>query len=147
MSPPKKLTRAQTIAQTMASMGFRPNWTGDPHAVEYVKDFAEPNGRLGRLAVLFSKDGISQVMDSARLVRFIVTIQGSIDPLIEEVRDRAPKAMQADMLQALAVLEGVQEPKVETSAPCDLCGVQLEEWTVDDQGRIHCLRLDTCENL
>jgi hypothetical protein len=142
--PPRKLTRAQHIAQTMSSMGFRPNWSNASNHVEYVKDFAEANGRMARLAVCFSKAGFMQVMDQARLVQFVVTVQGTVDPLIDEVKTKAPPALQADMLAALAKLEGLQEPETDPSANCDLCGALLEEWTVDDEGRIQCMRPDVC---
>lgn len=129
----------------MSATGFRPNWTGDASHVEYVKDFAEPDGRIGRLTVLFSKAGYSTVMDSAQLTGFVITVQGRVDPVIDEVKDKAPKAMQADMLHALAVLEGIAEPgEDQESALCDHCGFQLEEWTVDDNGNIQCMRPETC---
>ena len=131
----------------MATMGFRPNWErNSPHHVEYVKDYAEPSGRLARLSVLFSKAGFMQVMDQARLMQFVVTVQGTIDPMIEEVREKAPPALQDDMLAALAILEGMTEPPEDVTAPCDLCGATLVEWTVDDEGRIQCQRPDTCEH-
>lgn len=126
-------------------MGFRPDWRGDPNYVDYVKDFAEAHGRMGRLAVRFTKDSYSQVLDSARLANFVVTVQGQVDPVIDEVREKAPKAMQADMLNALKLLEGVQEPDVDQTAVCDRCGLRLVEWTADDEGRVSCLRPDICD--
>lgn len=127
-------------------MGFRPNWTGDASTVEYTKDFAEADHRMARLTVVFSKQGYMSVMDQARVVQFIVTVTGSIDPVIEEVKQKAPPALQADMLHTLKHLEGLQDdsPPVE-SAHCDLCGQLLSEWTVDDAGRIQCFRPDICD--
>lgn len=127
-------------------MGFRPNWTGSPTYVEYVKEYAEPDGRLGRLTILFSKAGVSQVLDSARLTQFVVTVQGTVDPVVDEIRTKAPRVMQPDMLHALQVLEGITEPTEAVDVLCDLCGTLLEEWTADEQGRITCIRPDTCEH-
>lgn len=142
--PPRKLTRAQHIAQTMSSMGFRPNWSNASNHVEYVKDFAEANGRMARLTACFNKAGFMSVMDQARLVQFVVTVQGTVDPLVDEVKAKAPPALQPDMLAALATLEGLQETVEDPTAYCDLCGARLDEWTVDDEGRIQCMRPDVC---
>ena len=146
MPPPRKLTRGQQIAQTMSTMGFRPDWRGDPGVVEYTKEYAEPDGRLGRLTVVFSKQGVSQVMDSAKLMQFIVTVQGRVDPVIDSIKDHAPRVMQGDMLEALGALEGVREEIDPVNATCDTCGVLLEEWTVDNEGKIICIRPDLCPN-
>lgn len=142
---PTKLTRAQHIAQVMASMGFRPSNVVDPNHVEYIKDYAEANGRLARLSVLFSKTSFMHAMDQARLMQFVVTVQGSIDPMIESVETLAPKALRPDMLQMLHELEGLARPAepMET-ATCDLCGAELSEWTVTDTGGISCTLPEVC---
>ena len=114
--------------------------------MEYVKEYAEPDGRLGRLTILYSKAGVSQVLDSARLVQFVITVQGTIDPVLEEVKTKAPRVMQADMLHSMQILEGISEPQAVAEAQCDLCGTQLEEWTADDEGRITCIRPELCEH-
>lgn len=130
----------------MARMGFTYNFTGDAHHVEYVKDYAEPNGRLARLSILFTKHGYMQVLDQAQLAKFVVTVQATIEPVIEEVKTKAPKALQADMLHAMDELEGVREyvPAPET-VECGLCGENLIEWTINEDGTIHCGRPDLCE--
>lgn len=125
-------------------MGFRPNWTGSPTYVEYIKDYAQPDGRMARVTALFTKAGFMQVMDQAQLANFVVTVQGTIDPVIDEVKTKAPAALRPDMLHALAVLEGLTEPDVDLTANCDHCGALLNEWTVDNDGRIHCMNPQNC---
>lgn len=125
-------------------MGFRPSKLGDACTVEYSKDYAQPDGRLARLTAVFSKAGFMQAMDQAQLIKFVVTVQGTIDPVPEEVEAKAPPVLVPDMLAALQTLEGVTIPDAELSAHCDHCGQRLTEWTVDDSGRIQCLRPDIC---
>lgn len=130
----------------MARMGFVFNYTGDAHTVEYVKDYAESDGRLARLSVLFTKQGYMQVLDQAQLAKFVVTVQATIEPYVDEVKTKAPRALQADMLHALSELEGVREyePPPEM-VKCGLCGETLIEWSLDENGTIHCGRPDLCE--
>lgn len=127
-------------------MGFSPNWTGDASTVEYVKDYADTGNRLARLSCVFSKQSYASVMDQARLMQFVVTVTASVDPAIEEIEQRAPPVLRPDMLRALEALEGIKkEPPPETGAECSLCGMELEEWTVDDDGRVTCYRPDLCD--
>lgn len=127
-------------------MGFNFNFTGDAHHVEYVKDYAEANGRLARLSILYNKHGYMDTLERAQLTKFVVTVQASIEPIIDEVKSKAPKALQVDMLHAMSELEGIREHVApDEVVECGLCGETLIEWTVDDSGTIHCGRPDLCE--
>lgn len=132
-------SRAEIISRTMATMGFVPKVEIDARYVEYYKDYAEPHGRSARCVALFDKSGVFNGLDQARLAGFVVTVQGIIDPIAEEVKTKAPRVMHADMLRSVADL-GVfaAEPQAIAAVECAACGSTTAEW-VDVEGKPTCL--------
>lgn len=142
----RRLPRAQQIARCMSSLGFTPRPLQDPNFVEYTKDYAEPGGKIGRLSVFFTKDSFLSAMDSSKLGKFRITIQGQLDPVPELVEEQAPGPMKPDMLRMLESLEGLYLPQnAPEEVECDICGMLLAEYVTGDDGRIHCSRPDLCE--
>ncbi len=87
----RQLPRAHKIARCMAALGYEPRPLQDPNFVEYTKDYAEPGGRIGRCSVFFTRESWISDMDSAKLGKFRVTVQGQIDPVAELVNEQAPR--------------------------------------------------------
>lgn len=136
-------TRAKKIAQTMASMGFQPKFGQSEH-VEYWKDYAT-GGARARLSCYITKQGLSEVLDQSRVARFVVTMQVPIDPIVDDVIAQAPESLQPDMLRVLEELEGLTPPIDRRQVTeCDICGITLKQWVVDDEGRIHCGSPEEC---
>lgn len=133
-------SRAQQITRVMASMGFTPTPEIDDRYVEFRKDYAEPHGRQARCTILFNKGGILGGMDKARIEGFVITVQGQVAPLVEDITARAPRVMHDDMLTALRDLEGITSHKAEAVEvyDCEGCGVQTPEFALDRQGRKVC---------
>lgn len=121
-------------------MGFQPKGELDPRYVEYYKDFAEAHGRMARCTILFSKGGPVMNMDQARLEQFVVTVQGTVDPVPEEVVSKAPPVMHEDMLHALQTLEGLNAagPAAVETYRCDNCHNTTAEFVVSKQGNKLC---------
>jgi formylmethanofuran dehydrogenase subunit E len=69
--------------------------------------------------------------ENAHVENFIVTVQGQIAPMPEEVKNSAPRVMHADMLAVLEKLEGVtlvsQQQAVELRT-CSECHETVSEW-------------------
>ena len=132
-------TRAAQIAQLMSSMGFLPSRSVDTRYVEYHKDYAEPHGRVARCTVLFNKGGVIANMDHAKLDGFVVTVQGQVDPVVEYIKDRAPRVMHEDMFRALQVLEGITSPTEAVElVSCHVCANDTADFIVSKEGNIVC---------
>lgn len=134
--------RAQAIARVMASMGFQPTHHVDARYVEYYKDYAEPHGRVARCTVLFNKGGVIGGLDHAKLERFVITVQGVVEPVLDEVTAKAPRVMHDDMLQALRALEGIShaEPQAVETVQCNVCARNTAEWVIGKSGNPVCPR-------
>jgi hypothetical protein len=143
----RQLPRAHKIARCMAALGYEPRPLQDPNFVEYTKDYAEPGGRIGRCSVFFTRESWISDMDSAKLGKFRVTVQGQIDPVAELVNEQAPPPMRGDMLHMLEVLEGEYLPgsEPEEDVECTKCGMMLAEFVSHDDGSVTCLRPELCE--
>lgn len=138
------MNRAEQIARTMASLGYVPKGVVDARYVEYYKDYAEPHGRIARCTVLFDKGGVFAGIDQARLSSFVVTVQGVIDPLDEEIKTKTPRVMQPDMLHVLSELGRAERPvAVVRAVDCAKCGTSVAEWveTVDGSVCPECVGL------
>lgn len=132
-------SRGAKVARIMASMGFQPKPDIDARYVEYYKDYAEPHGRLARCAILFNKGGVVMDMDHAMLERFVVTVQGVVDPVIEEITAKAPRVMHDDMLCALRTLEGVTAAQGNTVI-CGVCRSYTSEFALGRSGTVTCIK-------
>lgn len=121
-------------------MGFSPKAEVDAHFVEYYKDYAEPHGRVARCSILFHKSGAMGGIDHARIAKFLVTVQGAVQPVIEQVLTTAPKVMHEDMLATLRVLEGLHEQPDPNAVwyTCSACHKTVSEFVLGATGNIVC---------
>lgn len=115
----------------MAGLGFAPTGQIDARYVEYYKDYAEPHGRVARCTILIGKNGPISMWENAHVENFIVTVQGQIAPMPDEVKNSAPRVMHADMLTVLERLEGMtlvdRKQSVELRT-CSECHETVSEW-------------------
>lgn len=133
-------TRAEHITRVMAGMGFLPTREIDTRYVEYYKDYAEPHGRVARCVILFNKGGVIANLDHAQLEGFVVTVQGQVPPIAEDITTRAPKIMHDDMMHALQELQGIggPPPQAVETVLCNNCGHTTDEFVVNKSGHPVC---------
>lgn len=125
--------RSEQILRVMASMGFNAKAEIDARYVEFFKDYAEPHGRTARCTVMFDKGGMFAGIDQARLAGYVVTVQGVVDPVEEEVKTKAPRVMHGDMFRVLNELGGsVLDPVELATIECAQCGARTGTWTQGD---------------
>ena len=133
-------SRAAQIARVMAAMGFSPSGKIDARFVEYHKDYAEPHGRVARCTAVFNKGGVIAHMDHAQLEGFVVTVQGSVSPILEDIAARAPRIMHGDMKNTLLQLEGIGAPEAGAVEviKCESCGKDTAEFVLSKSAKRVC---------
>lgn len=124
-------SRAQTIARTMATMGFQPKNEFNANFVEYYKDYADDRGHVARVSAIFNRGTFG--IDHARLESFVVTTQVHIPALIECVREGVPKVVEPDLMHVLAALGGIDdhEPQAIVQIQCTRCKKSTPEYFMD----------------
>ena len=125
---------AEFIGLIMAQHGFSPVPVRDVHHIQYVKRYAEPDGRLARAVALLEREG--PVLEAGALAGFDVTVQSHLLPL-EAQLETAPMVMRADLVSLSRALFVPTRSRSVVMETCARCRASVSEFFVE-RGTVLC---------
>lgn len=117
------------LVRTMVQQGFRPSEVYSAHYIEFVKTYADAEGRVARAVVQFERpNGI--IGTGVRLSGFNVVVQAHVDATVEAVEERAPPVMQEDLFAIVNAFDSGPAPPSIAFERCGRCRVPVAEFFV-----------------
>lgn len=122
-------TPAELITRTMAQQGFAPSNVYSAHYIEFVKTYADADGRVARAVVQFERpNGI--IGTGVRLCGFNVLVQAHVEATVEAVEERAPPVMRDDLFAIVNAFDSGPPAPTIAFERCGRCRMPVAEFFV-----------------
>lgn len=121
---------AAYLVRLLADQGFRPSERSSTFSVDFVKDYADDQGRVARASVQFERPTVAS--QELRLAGFSVLVQASIAPTIEAIEERAPPIMRGDLAAIATTFAGGLQAGAVDVRRCTACAAPVNEFFVLD---------------